>query len=225
MKEKFHYYLTMIIMLATAVIFQPARADSFQDTTTVISAAPHMVQSYQPVCRMEEVQVPRQQRSQQDRGYAGGAMGGVAGALLGSQVGGGSGNKVATAAGAVTGAITGDRMQNGSDPDRGIMGAALGGGAGALLGSQLGGGNGNKMAIALGAVLGAAVGDNVQNGQQANAQNHEPAMETRVQQICEQQAQMVKQGYDVTYEYDGRNRTTWMQRDPGRYVTLDISVR
>lgn len=218
-EDKFLFYLVLVIMLATVVVLQPpARADSFQETVPVISATPHIIQEQQNRCRMEEVQVPRQQR---DRSYTGGALGGAAGAILGSQVGGGSGNKVATAAGAVAGAITGDRMQNGSDPNRGIAGAAVGGTAGALLGSQVGGGNGNKVAIALGAVLGAAVGDNVQNGRQLD----QPDMETRTQQRCEPHVAAIQRGFDVTYEFDGHKRTTWMQHDPGRYVTLDVSVR
>lgn len=219
MIEKLHFYLVLAILLATAVVFNPAFADNFQDTARVVQTEPHMVDARRPVCRMMEVQVPSQQ---QDRGYAGGAIGGAAGALLGNQVGGGNGNKVAIGAAAVTGAIAGDRVQNGSDPNRGIAGAAIGGTAGALLGNQIGGGNGNKAAIALGAILGAAVGDNVQNGQQPIS---EPAMETRMERVCEQQTIREQNGYDVTYEFDGHQRTTWMHRDPGRYVTLDISVR
>lgn len=221
--ETVHIMVVVIAILSTMFVSQ-SRADSFQDTARVVSASPHMVQSTQPVCRMVETQVPRQQQPRQDRGYMGGALGGATGALLGSQVGGGSGNKVAIGAAAVGGAIAGDRMQNGNDPNRGIAGAAIGGTAGALLGSRLGGGNGNKAAIALGAVLGAAVGDNVQNGQQAN-QPAQPEMETRMQQVCEQQTSTIQQGYDVAYEFGGNQRTTWMSRDPGRYVTLDVSVR
>lgn len=216
---KWHFYLVIAIMLSTSFMFNPARADNFQDTARVMNVVPHMTEVRRPVCRTVEVQVPRQQ---QERGYMGGGIGGAAGALLGSQVGGGSGNKVAIAAAAVTGTIAGDRMQNGGDPSRGVAGAAIGGTAGALLGNQIGGGNGNKAAIALGAILGAAAGDHVQNGQQATTG---PAMETRMEQVCEQQMTREQSGYDVTYEFDGRSRTTWMQRDPGRYVSLDINVR
>lgn len=223
LKEKFHFYIVLFTILATAITMAPAHAESFQDNARVMNVTPHVVQVQRPVCHTTEVRVPRQQ-SQQDRGYIGGAMGGAGGALLGSQVGRGNGNKAAIGVAAIAGAIAGDRMQNGNDPNRGVMGAAVGGTAGALLGSQIGGGNGNNAAIALGAILGAAAGDNVQNGQAAS-QPQQPVMETRQQQVCEQQMTDEQHGYDVTYEFEGRQRTTWMSRDPGRYVTLDISTR
>lgn len=50
--------------------------------------------------------------------------------------------------------------------NNGILGAVVGGVAGALLGSQVGGGSGRTAATVLGGVAGAAVGNNVARNQQ-----------------------------------------------------------
>ncbi|WP_050411850.1 glycine zipper 2TM domain-containing protein [Massilia sp. NR 4-1] len=104
---------------------------------------------------------------------------------------------------------------------RSVGGSIIGGVAGALLGSQVGGGNGRTAATAAGAIAGAVVGDRIDN------QNAQPAGVTE---------QAVKQcrtvdhwesranGYEVVYDYRGRNYTSIMSYDPGQRVRLRVSV-
>lgn len=106
---------------------------------------------------------------------------------------------------------------------RSAGGSIIGGLAGALLGNQVGGGNGRVAATAAGAIAGAVVGDRVDN----DGRNTQP------QQVQEQAVRQCRNvdayesrtnGYDVTYDYRGRNYTSVMPRDPGQRVRLRVSV-
>jgi uncharacterized protein YcfJ len=106
---------------------------------------------------------------------------------------------------------------------RSAGGSIIGGLAGALLGNQVGGGNGRVAATAAGAIAGAVVGDRVDN----DGRNAQP------QQVQEQAVRQCRNvdayesrtnGYDVTYDYRGRNYTSVMARDPGQRVRLRVSV-
>ncbi|SFV11923.1 glycine zipper 2TM domain-containing protein [Pseudoduganella namucuonensis] len=104
---------------------------------------------------------------------------------------------------------------------RSAGGSIVGGIAGALLGNQIGGGSGRTAATAAGAIAGAVVGDRVDN------QNAQPGGVTE---------QAVKQcrtvdhwesrtnGYEVTYDYRGRNYTSVLPYDPGQRIRLRVSV-
>lgn len=115
-------------------------------------------------------------------------------------------------------------MNNGANnPARNLGGTVLGGIAGALLGSQVGGGNGRTAATAVGAIGGALIGDRVANGMDSN--QYQGASERQVRRCNtvnhpEQRAA----GYDVSYQYQGRNYTTLMQHDPGRNVRVNVTV-
>jgi uncharacterized protein YcfJ len=106
-------------------------------------------------------------------------------------------------------------------PQRGVGGSVIGGIAGALLGSQVGSGNGRTAAAAAGAIAGAVVGDRVEN------QNGAPA---GVQEQAVKQCRTVDgwesrtTGYEVVYDYRGRNYTSYMSYDPGERVRLRVSV-
>jgi uncharacterized protein YcfJ len=106
-------------------------------------------------------------------------------------------------------------------PQRGVGGSVIGGIAGALLGSQVGGGNGRTAAAAAGAIAGAVVGDRVEN------QNAGPG---GVQEQAVKQCRTVDSyesrttGYEVVYDYRGRNYTSYMSYDPGERVRLRVSV-
>ncbi|RZA10768.1 MAG: glycine zipper 2TM domain-containing protein [Proteobacteria bacterium] len=102
-------------------------------------------------------------------------------------------------------------------------GAIIGGLVGGLLGNQVGSGNGRSVATAAGAIAGAVVGNNTE----ANSYNNQP------QQVQEQAVQRCRNvdayeertnGYDVTYEYRGRNYTEVMRRDPGQRIRLRVSA-
>lgn len=101
-------------------------------------------------------------------------------------------------------------------------GAILGAVAGGLLGNQVGGGSGRAAATAAGVIAGAMVGDRV------TGSNAAPV--TDVQEQAVRQCRTVDAweertaGYEVTYDYRGRNYTTVMGRDPGERVRLRVSV-
>ena len=95
-------------------------------------------------------------------------------------------------------------------------GAALGAIAGGAMGNAIGKGAGNAAATMLGIVGGAIVGDHIEGAPAPQYQNVQNCMtrntlENRVV------------GYNVTYEYNGKQYSTQMQQDPGATVPLQIS--
>ena len=117
-------------------------------------------------------------------------------------------------------------VQQAPTQQRNVGGAILGGLAGALVGNQIGGGTGRTTATAAGAIAGAMLGDRAQNDGQAS-NNNAP------QQVTEQAVKQCRTvdawesrtvGYDVTYDYRGRNYTSVMAYDPGQRIKLRVSV-
>jgi len=102
-----------------------------------------------------------------------------------------------------------------------IAGTVIGGIAGGLLGSTIGRGNGRVAAAAVGAGIGAIAGDRISN-QNRNYQT----VRTVPVQSCYQvdHWQTVETGYNVTYEYNGRQYSTVMAQHPGQFVDLNVSV-
>ena len=94
-------------------------------------------------------------------------------------------------------------------------GAVIGAIAGGLLGAGIGGGLGQVAATGLGVVAGAAVGDRVERGpgtmQMAQACNTQTFTENRTV------------GYNVTYDYGGRQYTVQTPNDPGPAIRLQMS--
>ena len=99
-------------------------------------------------------------------------------------------------------------------------GAILGGLTGGLLGSTIGRGNGRVASAAVGAAIGALVGDHL-----GNRDNAAVAV-TRPIQRCQNVAsyRQVLTGYQVTYNYNGRNTTVVLPYDPGPRVTIEVGV-
>jgi len=108
-----------------------------------------------------------------------------------------------------------------TQPQRSAGGSIIGGIAGAVLGSNIGSGNGRTAATAAGAIAGAIAGDRIGN------QN---AGSGGVQEQAVRQCRMVDSwesrtnGYEVVYDYRGRNYTSIMSFDPGERVRLRVSV-
>jgi uncharacterized protein YcfJ len=106
---------------------------------------------------------------------------------------------------------------------RSAGGSIIGGIAGALVGNQVGGGSGRAAATAAGAIAGAVIGDRVDN-------DGRPVAQPMTQEQAVRQCRTVESyesrtvGYDVTYDYRGRNYTSVMSRDPGQRVRLRVSV-
>jgi uncharacterized protein YcfJ len=112
---------------------------------------------------------------------------------------------------------------------RSAGGAIIGGIAGALLGNQVGGGTGRAAATAAGAIAGAVVGDRVDNNDARagnNYQQQQPVMQEQAVRQCRtvEAYESRTNGYEVTYDYRGRNYTTVLARDPGDRVRLHVSV-
>ncbi len=107
---------------------------------------------------------------------------------------------------------------------RGNGGAIIGGIAGALLGNQVGGGSGRTTATAAGAIIGALSGDRLENN------NAQAATETISSEQPVQRCRMVDHiesrtnGYNVTYEYRGRQYSTVLPNDPGNRLKVNVTV-
>jgi len=95
-------------------------------------------------------------------------------------------------------------------------GAALGAIAGGAMGNAVGKGAGNVAATMLGLVGGAVVGDRIEGSGGAQVQNV---------QNCVTQTTLENRtvGYNVTYEFAGRQYTVQMPQDPGPTVRLQVT--
>jgi uncharacterized protein YcfJ len=95
-------------------------------------------------------------------------------------------------------------------------GALMGGIAGGAMGNAVGNGNGRTLATVIGLIGGAVVGNSIEGGSQPS---------TQVVQQCSTQNFYENRtvAYNVVYEYAGRQYSTQMQQDPGRFVRLSIT--
>ena len=121
-----------------------------------------------------------------------------------------------------------------SSQDRQYGGAIVGGLAGGILGHQVGGGSGKNAATALGVVLGAMAGDQLQNRdarpqyQYDNGQYDNRGYETtqrevkRCRTVYDTQSRIT--GYRVTYDYRGQQYTTFMHTNPGNSLPVRVTV-
>lgn len=107
--------------------------------------------------------------------------------------------------------------------NRSNTGAVVGGVAGGLLGSTIGRGSGRVAAAAVGAGLGAIVGDRV--GNQHSEGNARTVTRPVEQCVTVDQWQTVTTGYLVNYEYQGRQYSTLMDRNPGPSIDVSVLVR
>lgn len=99
-------------------------------------------------------------------------------------------------------------------------GVILGGLTGGLLGNTIGRGNGRVASTAVGAVIGALVGDHIAN------RDNTPIAVTRPVQRCQilESSRQVLTGYQVTYNYNGRNTTVVLPYDPGQRVPIEVGI-
>ena len=95
-------------------------------------------------------------------------------------------------------------------------GAVIGAIAGGLLGNAIGHGTGRAVATGVGLVGGAAFGDQIEGGGAAGMQN---------MQACTTQTFYENRtvGYNVAYEFGGRQYTVQMPNDPGPTIRLQVS--
>ena len=100
-------------------------------------------------------------------------------------------------------------------------GAAIGAIAGGVLGHQVGSGNGNTAATAGGAILGGLLGHQLQKRNESDDQPDLDRNKCRV--IADNGARPL--GYDVRYEYQGREYVTRMDREPGKTLRVGRDIR
>lgn len=105
--------------------------------------------------------------------------------------------------------------------DRSYGGAIIGGLVGGILGNQIGKGSGRKAAAVLGATTGAIVGNNVDNDGERYVERSYPREVERCRSVDHWTREVV--GYDVVYRYQGREYTTFMTREPGDEVKLNVN--
>jgi uncharacterized protein YcfJ len=95
-------------------------------------------------------------------------------------------------------------------------GALVGGIAGGAIGHAVGDGSGRALATVIGVVGGALLGDRLEGGGQTRTQTVQPC---NTQNFYENRTV----AYNVVYEYAGRQYTTQMPQDPGRFVRLSVT--
>ncbi len=98
-------------------------------------------------------------------------------------------------------------------------GAVIGGVAGGVLGNQIGHGSGRAAATALGVIGGAVLGNTIEGNQPANAQVRD-VQNCTTQTVYENRMS----GYNVRYEYAGREYQTQMPYDPGPRMAVQVQV-
>lgn len=97
-----------------------------------------------------------------------------------------------------------------------VAGTVLGGVVGGVLGNQIGGGPGKQVATVVGAAAGAYGGNQIQKNMQQSDVTTAP--ETRCKTVEFRGLKQV--GYDVTYRYQGQERTVRMDHHPGRKIPM-----
>lgn len=95
-------------------------------------------------------------------------------------------------------------------------GAAMGAIAGGVLGNQIGGGSGRAAATALGIFGGAIVGNNIEGAPPAQMQT---VQNCTTQNVMENRVM----GYNVTYEFNGKQYSVQLPRDPGPTIRLNVT--
>jgi uncharacterized protein YcfJ len=102
------------------------------------------------------------------------------------------------------------------DPPKSGAGAAMGAIAGGALGNQIGRGDGRTAATLAGVIGGAMLGNRIEG---------QPAPQVRDQTTCGTQTVYETRtiGYDVTYEYAGRQYRVQSPQDPGPYLRVEVT--
>jgi uncharacterized protein YcfJ len=107
-----------------------------------------------------------------------------------------------------------------------VLGAIVGGVVGHQFGSSSGG---RDRGTAAGAIVGGLVGNQIERDQRG-----EPSRSTEVERVpvernverCRtvNEVREATLGFDVKYEYGGRQFTTRLDRDPGRFLRVEVNV-
>jgi uncharacterized protein YcfJ len=102
---------------------------------------------------------------------------------------------------------------------------------GGVIGHQLGNSSrGRDHGTAAGAVVGGLIGNQVERDQQGPSAQREIEIERRPVERSVERCRTVQElreattGWDVVYEYGGREFMTRMQSDPGRFLRVRVDV-
>ncbi|MDN3576680.1 glycine zipper 2TM domain-containing protein [Chitinimonas viridis] len=106
--------------------------------------------------------------------------------------------------------------------ERQYGGAVVGGIAGAVIGNQVGKGHGREAATALGAVVGALAGDRIDNRDNHERYEEVPREIKRCRTVEDWESRIT--GYRVNYEYRGQQYTTFTRDNPGKTMSVRVSV-
>ena len=210
----------LILTAAFSLAASGASAGDFVASGKVIRSTPIVETVLEPVeeCRQELRRVGG--RSPNSTDPANRIIGGILGGAAGSAFGKGSGKDAAAAAGAVLGSEVG--AQDGELTG----GELIGGAAGGIIGNQIGSGSGKTAATAAGALLGSLIGDELQNGpdRRRQAEANAKYRKVRVCSYAEREKKIIT-GYNVVYEYAGRQFSGVLPYKPGSVVDIQVSAQ
>ncbi len=114
-----------------------------------------------------------------------------------------------------------DRRGSGGDPTGGtVLGAIVG----AALGNQVGKGDGRRAATIAGAVVGGAVGRNIDQNNGSDPRGSEERIEKRCRVIEESFEERRIMGYEVEYRYRGDVFVSRLDYDPGERLRVRVLV-
>ncbi len=105
-----------------------------------------------------------------------------------------------------------------------VKGTLIGGALGTVVGNQIGRGSGKDVARVAGALIGGAIGHNVSVDRQRQLGG--PSLRSYERCDVRYRDSFVERidGYDVTYEYAGREYVTRMPYDPGERIRVRVDV-
>ncbi len=101
--------------------------------------------------------------------------------------------------------------------------AIIGGVIGGVIGHQIGSGRGNEIATVAGAIAGSAIGAS-RTAKRNRQRQYEPVVVERCETRNEYEEREVLDGYNVVYEYNGRQYTTRTDAFPGDSIRVRVSV-
>ncbi len=107
-----------------------------------------------------------------------------------------------------------------------VLGAVIGG----VVGHQFGNSSGGRdRATGAGAIVGGLIGNQVERDQRGEPSRYTEVERVPVERNVERcrtvnEVREATMGYDVVYEYGGRQFTTRLDRDPGRALRVEVSI-
>jgi uncharacterized protein YcfJ len=105
-----------------------------------------------------------------------------------------------------------------------VGGTLLGGAIGTVVGNQIGHGRGKDVARVAGALIGGAIGHNVSVDRERQRYGGPGRVVERCDVRYRDRYEERIDGYEVTYEYAGREYVTRMPYDPGERIRVRVAV-